>query len=200
MKNSLCCYREEAEVRRGDLVFKVILRRNGWISLLTFLFLISALPVYADPSSANYQLGDSYFPAGSGGGSSSSYQVGESTVDYFEKSTASSTNYAVENKVGISGLQKIPVIQSVTPGDYARFYTDENASYAVSATTPDSDSLQYRAKEDAATKVAAQSSSTLAWTLAGGDKGRHTMSMEVIDPDGTVAKQQTAYIFRRPVK
>lgn len=154
----------------------------------------------ADPSSTNYQIADSYNPAGYGSGSSASYQLAESTVDYFAKSATTSTNYSVTGKVGVSGTEKIPVIASVTPGDYARFYTDENASYAVSASTPDSDTLQYLAKQDTTTKVAAQSSSTLAWPLSGSDQGRHTMSLQVIDPDGTVVKNQPTYIYRRPTK
>ncbi len=177
------------------------MRRIFLSSIFLAVLFVSVSGLYAaDPSSSNYQLGDSYFPAASGSGASAAYQVAESTIDYFSKSAASSANYSVESKVGISGLEKIPVIQSVTPGDYSRFYTDENASFEVTASTPDSDTLQYRAKEDNVTKVAAQNSNTLAWALGGADQGRRSMSMEVIDPDGTVSKTQASYIYRRPLK
>ena len=168
--------------------------------LLATCILLPASAFAADPSSVNYQIAESYFPAAAGSAQSASYKADEGTLDYFAKQTATSTSYSLEGKVGIGGSEKIPVISSTNPSDYARFFSDQSASYTVTASTPDSDTLQYRAKQDGTIKAGPQTSSTLAWTLGTADLGRRAHHLEVIDPDGTVVKQQAAYVLRRPVK
>ena len=189
MKNSTACH-FELRKERGNLAFVL------WF----LLYLFFASLAFADPSSTNYQIAQSYLPGAAGNPASTNYKSDESTVDYYDKSTASSTNYTMQQQVGISGLDKIPVLNSITPSDYARFFSDENASYAVSATATDGDTLEYRAKQDGTTKAGPQASSTLSWALSSADLGRHVHSLETIDPDGTVIKQQSSYIYRRPVK
>ena len=176
-------------------------RKN--IFLLTLLTFISLLPVAsfaADPSSTNYQAAESYFSAGIGNAQSANYKIDEGNIDSYKKDSASSTNYSLQGKVGISGTAKLPVINSTTPASYAKFFSDQSASYNVSATSTDGDSLQYRAKQDGTVKAGPQSSSTLSWALGSSALGRRAHNLEVIDPDGTVVKPQAAYIYRRPVK
>lgn len=169
-----------------------------FISLCTFFF--SNLAFAADPASANYQIGESYFPAAAGNAQSTNYKADEGSVDYFSKTTAASANYSFETEVGVSGAEKIPVINSVSPSGNAKFFSDESAAYTITAVSPDSDTLQYRAKQDGTTKAGPQTSSALSWSLGSSDLGRRAVKLEVIDPDGTVLKQQPAYIYRRPVK
>lgn len=154
----------------------------------------------ADPSSANFSAAESYFPSARGDAQSSSYKIGEGGIDTFQKGTLASTNYGVEGKIGISGTEQLPYITAIAPAPVGKFLEDENASFTVTASTPDSDSLQYRVRQDGTSKAGPQSSSTLSWALSGSDRGRHTFSFEAIDPQGTVAKSQAGYVYRRPVK
>ncbi len=168
---------------------------------LLFLFALSASSqALADSSSASYALVEDRFTGGGGDASSTNYQIKESSFEVFSNGAMTSTNYGLETKTGISGAADIATINSITPGDLTKFYSDSNASYVVSATSQDGDSLQYSAKQDATSKVSAQSSSTLSWALATSDQGRHTMSLNVIDPQGTTLKKQEAYVVRRPTK
>lgn len=155
---------------------------------------------HADSSSANYALSEDRFTGGGGSASSANYQIAETSFEPFSGESLASTNYGVAPKTGISASTNIVNINSVSPSGFSRHYTDENASFTVTAADPDSDTLEYRAKQDTAVKAGPQASNTLTWALSGSDKGRHTMNLEVIDPDGTVIKQQAAYVFRRPVK
>jgi hypothetical protein len=164
------------------------------------LLLCPSTSLLADSSSTNYALVEDRFTGGGGNTSSTNYQIAESTFDQFAGGAISSTNYALEPKVGISGGAAIATINSVTPSGLTKFYSDGNASYTVAATSQDGDSLQYLAKQDSTTKVSAQSSSTLSWALATSDQGRHTNSLQVIDPQGTTLQKQDAYVVRRPTK
>ena len=87
---------------------------------------------------------------------------------------------------------------------YSRFFTkffhDQSASYTVSATSQDDDTLEYRALQDSTVKAGPQASGTLSWTLGESAIGPHTMSLEAIDPQGTTLKKQEAYVVRRPTK
>ena len=156
---------------------------------------------YADTSSTNYAVSSDHF---AGGGvlsmTSADYKAEESTVDWTTKDNLTSTNYKVDGKIGISGQHNVVLFNSVTPGDFAKYFTDESTSFAVSAQDPDSDSLQYQAKQDGTTKAGPQSSSTLGWALSASDRGRRALKFEIIDPDGTVSKPQSMYVYRRPVK
>ncbi len=177
------------------------MKTNRW---LTFLILPLALffqsMALADSSSTNYALSEDRFTGGGGNASSTNYQIAETAFEIFSGENQSSTNYAVGPKVGINDSHNIVNINSVSPSNYSRHYSDENASFTVTAVDPDSDTLQYRAKQDTTTKVSAQSSNVLTWALSSSDIGRHIMNIEVIDPDGNVIKPQPAYVFRRPTK
>lgn len=170
-----------------------------------FLFIIFALllipnRLYAELSSTNYKA-ELKETGGGGSSSSSSYSIAEGEIDWGKKDLLTSTSYKVEGQVGISsGILLIPEIQSVTPSNYSRFFTDGNASFTVQARDPDNDPLQYQAKQDGTVKVAFQSSSTLTYALSASDKGRHAVKFEVKDNDGTVAAEQAMYAFRKPVK
>ena len=184
------------------------LKKSGFIKyfvlflvlIFDFCILNFDLSFAADPASTNFSITESYFPAGRSDAQSSSYKIAEGGIDSFARAAASSTHYSVEGKAGISGTEKIPYITAISPGDLSRNYTDEAASFTVSASTPDGDALQYRVKQDGTTKAGPQSSNLLSWALGASDKGRHALSFEVIDPQGTVVKTQANYIYRRPVK
>jgi len=154
----------------------------------------------ADSSSTNYGLVEDRFSGGGGGASSAGYQLAETSVEPFAAGSLTSANYGLAPKVGINAAANIVSIHSVSPSDYSRHFADENASFTVTAVDPDRDTLQYRARQDGAPKAGPQASDTLTWALGSSDLGRHTMSLEVIDPDGAVAKQQAARVYRRPVK
>ena len=162
--------------------------------------LVPCAVCFADPSSANYAVAEDRFTGGGGGASSANYQVAETSMDSFGQAAMSSANYAVETKVGIAGTLNLAAINGISPSDFSKHYSDENASFTVTAVDPDSDSLQYRAKQETTTKAGPQSSGTLSWALSASDLGRHTLSFEVLDPDGTVLKKHSACVFRRPTK
>lgn len=180
------------------------MKRRCLLFLLTCSFSFFVLTfsfAYADTSSTNYKVESDIVSGGSAFLiSSASYKVEEGTLDFATKELLTSTNYKVEGKLGFEGNRNISLIQSINPADYARFFTDQSAAYTVTAQDPDSDALQYRAKQDGTTKAGPQTSSTLTWALGASDQGRRTHTLEVIDPDGTVLKNQAAYVHRRPVK
>ena len=166
-------------------------------------------PYYATPhvvaaftpaAGVGYNIVEGRFTGGSGDASSTNYQAVETSFDQFSGGSVTSTNYALENKAGILGSVDVASVNSVSPSDFARLYTDQNASYTITAVSPDGDTLQYSAKQDSTTKVSPQSSSTVSWTLSSSDIGRHTMSLEVTDPQGMTLKKQEAYVVRRPTK
>lgn len=165
------------------------------------LLLLASRSAFADTSSTNYRMESEHF---AGGGSlsltSTNYKMEEGTIDWTTKENLTSTGYKVEGKVGIKGTGALPTIQSVSPGDFTRFYTDQSASFTVTASSPDGDALQYQAKQDGTTKAGPQASGALSWALGASDKGRHTLMFQVIDPDGAVSQTQSDYVFRRPVK
>lgn len=174
---------------------------NRVIVLLSALFFVAMNPFcFADITSSSYKICQSELTSGGGSGSSSSYQLSESAVRPIAGGSLSSANYSVEGKSGISSNINIPTIQSITPAGMARFYTDQSASFSVQATTPDSAPLQYQVKQDTTVKAGPQSSSTLTWALGSSDKGRHTIPVSAIGPDGTTSTNQNAYFYRRPVK
>ncbi len=156
--------------------------------------------VLADGSSANYAISEDRFTGGGGSASSTNYQALETMVSTFSAEAMSSSNYAMEPKVGISSAVNLVEINSVSPATYSRHYHDETPSFTVTAVDPDSDTLQYQVKQDTTLKDGPQSSNELSWSLSSSDIGRHTLNFEVLDPDGTVIKQQPAYVYRRPVK
>ena len=168
------------------------------MTILGLLFFYQ--PAFADSSSANYALAEDRFTGGGGSASSSNYQVAETSFDAFSGLGLTSTNYALDTKSGISGGADIATINSVTPSDFAKFYSDQSASYVVNAVSQDGDALQYRATQDSTVKVGPQSSATLSWALTSSDIGRHTISLEVIDPQGTTLKKQEVYVVRSPTK
>ena len=179
-------YKNKRLIRSGLMVFA--------FSLLSFNF------VFADPASSNYSVAESWFPSGGGSAQSTNYKAEETTIDAFDTPILSSSNFGLEGKIGIKGTEKIPYITAVSPGNFSKHYPDETASFTVTATTPDGDTLQYSGRQNATLKDGPQSSNQLDWALTGSGIGRHVMSLEAIDPDGTVSKQQPAYIYRRPVK
>lgn len=164
------------------------------------ILLCSPACVHADSSSANYALTEDRFTGGGGSATSANYQIAESSFNSFGNAAMSSTNYALETKVGISGGAGIATINSISPADYVKFFSDENASYTVSAVSQDGDTLQFGAKQDVTTKVSAQASNTVTWALSGSDLGRHTNTLQAIDPNGTAIKKQEAFVVRRPTK
>ena len=175
------------------------MKTRGLLFLVcSFSFL--SLPASADSASTNYALVEDQFTGGGGSASSANYQVAETSFASFAGEAMSSTNYGLASKVGIAGAAPIAAINSVSPANFSKHYSDENASFTVTAVDPDSDSLQYQATQDSTTKVPAQSSNVLSWALGSLDIGRRLIQLHVIDPDGTVVTRQSAYVYRRPVK
>lgn len=167
------------------------------IFLLCLMSLQSGL--FASSTSTNFAV--SNFSVSSGGGNiaSTNYEIKNARVSPFDVSSVSSANYAIEESVS-SLTGRIATVNSVTPQNLVFVPHEDNASFIVAATDPDGDTLQYAAKQGATTKVSAQSSNTLAWTLGSSDFGRHTGSFDVIDPDGTVTHQQDYFVIHTPVK
>jgi hypothetical protein len=169
---------------------------------LIMLSIFNLIPfVYADATSTNYKL-ESNLPTGGGSFSitSANYKLEEGSIDWIAKSDQVSTNYKVDGKTGINGTELIPVIASTNPGDLARFFTDQSASFTVSATTPSGNSLTYQAAQDGVVKAGWQASNVLNWALGVADKGRRSLALAVTETNGTVLKQQSMYVFRRPIK
>jgi hypothetical protein len=158
-----------------------------------------AIAAFSPGAAGNYVLAEARFTGGGGDASSTNYQVTESAFDAFSNAPMASANYALETKVGIGGAG-IATINSITPGDFTKFFHDQSASYAINATSQDGDTLQYRALQDGTVKAGPQSSGTLSWTLSASDIGRHTISLEAIDPQGTTLVKQEVYVARRPTK
>lgn len=148
---------------------------------------------------ATYVVSEGRFTGGGGDATSINYQLTESSFESFSSVPLTSINYAAEGKVGIGGAG-IGTINSVTPADFTKYFHDQSASYVVSATSQDGDTLQYKASQDATVKAGPQASGTLGWTFSAADIGRHTVSLEVIDPQGTTLKKQEVYVVRRPTK
>lgn len=168
-----------------------------WFALLIGILCPAA---FADVNSTNYTLTEDRFTGGGGSASSANYQIAETSFDSFSGDSISSTNYGVAAKVGISGASPVASLNGISPAAYAKHYSDESPSYTVTAVDPDSDTLEYRVKQDSTVKDGPQTSNVLSWALSNSDVGRRTLSFEVLDPDGTVVKQQPAYVFRRPTK
>ena len=157
-------------------------------------------PASADSSSSNYALVEDRFTGGGGSASSTNYQIAESSFEQFSGTGLTSANYALDQKIGVSGGSDIATINTISPSGFSKFFSDNNASYTVQAVSQDGDTLQYGAKQDSTTKVSAQASNTVSWALTHSDIGRHTNTVQVIDPQGTTIKKQDAYVVRRPVK
>jgi len=157
--------------------------------------------LWADASSTNFRIESEHATGGANlSVTSTNYKAEESAVDWFTKENLTGTNYKVDGKFGVSGVSNIAVINSVTPGDFSKFFTDESPSFTVGALDPDNDALQYQAKQDGTLKDGPRAENVLTWALGTSDKGRHTVSLDVLDPDGTVRKNQSMYAYRRPVK
>lgn len=168
-----------------------------------YLFLVSGFSgvLYADTSSASYKIESE---TQTGGGAfqitSASYKIEEGAVSLFTKDLLTSASYKVDGAIGFGG-SKVPIINSVTPGNLSKYFTDDSPSFTVSAQDPDADALQYQLKMDGTVKVPFQSSNILSHALTSSDKGRRIYAIEVKDTDdGTTALNQAAYVFRRPVK
>jgi hypothetical protein len=154
----------------------------------------------ADPSSTNYQIMEGFFSSGIGNATSANYKIDEGSIDSFSRAAGSSTNYAVQGKIGISGAERVAVLQSISPTNYSKIFSDESTAFTVTAVSLDSDTLEYRVKQDGVTKDGSQVSPALTWALSGSDLGRRSLLFEVIDPQGTVTQTQSMYVFRRPTK
>lgn len=164
-----------------------------------FLSVSCAGPVWADTSSTNYAIVEDRFTGGGGDATSTNYALEGTSFDFFG-GDLSSANYGIETKAGISNGFGIAVIGSVSPANFSKFYSDGNASYTITAVSEDSDTLQYGALQDSSTAVSAQASSAVTWALSGADLGRHTITLQAIDPDGTTITKRDAYVARRPTK
>ena len=175
--------------------------KNKLFLLASCFLLLASRNLSADTQSANYQVADDFVSSGGTGlVNSASYRIEDGVLDFSSKSSVSSTNYNIEGSVGQSFFSQLPTLSSVSPGDFSKMFTDQNASVIVTAASPDGDALQYQAKQDGTTKVGAQSSNALSWALSGSDRGRRALEFIVTEQHGTVIKQQSAYVFRRPVK
>ncbi|MFH0985802.1 MAG: hypothetical protein V1882_09765 [Candidatus Omnitrophota bacterium] len=154
---------------------------------------------FSDITSTNYQI-SGRFTSGNGNESSTSYQIEHSSVDTFSQVALSSTNYQLGSGAEAAATVNVSEIRSVSPGDHAKFYSDSTSDYTVTAFDPDNDSIQYRAKQDGTVKDGPQAGNDLSWALSDSDLGRKNIELAVVDPDGTIVKNQSAYIVRRPVK
>lgn len=182
------------------------LKRNSQLRLAVVLGVILGTwslvlgPAFAESTSPNYAL-NGKFTGGSGGGTSTNYEVSQGSFGMFSGvSGATSANYQIQSGDTNPTTLGTPEITGTTPGEYAWFFDDATADYSVATYEMDGDSLQYQAKQDGAMKDGPQSSENLSWVLSAADRGRHAIEIEVIDPDGTVSKQQHAYVVRRPIK
>ena len=168
------------------------------VLMLAFLAVPSAS---ADMQSVNFKTESEQIAAGGIYSlSGTNFKVYESAIDFSSKENLSSQNFKLDARIGTAGRDYVAVIQSINPADYARYYTDQSASYTVSAVSPDGQALTYRAKQDGTVKAGPQNKKVLTWALGIPARGRHLLSIEVIEPDGTVAKNQSMYVMRRPVK
>ena len=169
-------------------------------SLLVSGFLFPSSLFAEDLSSTNYKILQPHLTGGMASASSTNYRADEGAIEPFTKVTATSTNYSLEGKFGIDGAFSVPVINSVTPDNLSRNYTDESPSFTVSAVSPDSQTLNYEARQDGTLKDGPQSTNVLTWALSGSDKGRRALKLTVSDPTGAAVKEQSMYAYRRPVK
>ena len=174
----------------------------GFYALILFA-MASARPAIlsADAQSTSFKL-ESEAPSGGGVFSvtSTHYKVEEGAVSFLARDNLTSTSYKLEGAVGF-GASLVPIINSITPGNFSKYFTDSSPSFTVSAQDPDLEALQYQLKMDGTVKIAFQSSSVLSHALSASDRGRHTYTVEVKDThNGTVDQNQFAYVFRRPVK
>jgi len=174
-------------------------KARGFLAFLGCLCFACA-PALADLSSTNFQITESGFSGGGSDTASSSYKLDEGSIDFVAKDPMTSTNYNVEGQVGVSHALKLPVIQSVTPGPYAKFFTDEMPSYTVSAQNLGTGNLDYQIKEGSTVKAAWQASNSLSYSVSSPDKGRHELAFMVRNLDGTTLTTKSQYLFRRPNK
>ncbi|MFA5167828.1 MAG: hypothetical protein WC530_04780 [Candidatus Omnitrophota bacterium] len=173
-----------------------VLSLIGLLPLLCFLFQTHA---FADMASTNYSIAGQ-FVGGSGSESSTNYQVAESALNVFSQPALSSSNYQLGSGAETFSATDLARISAVSPENHPVFYSDSTADYTVTAVDPDNDTLQYRARQDGTLKAGPQSSNQLSWNLSNDDPGRRNIELAVIDPDGTVVTNQSAYVVRRPVK
>jgi len=172
--------------------------KNKLIAFLVLLLMWGGSS-FASPSSTNYGISNFIQSGGGGDTTSTNYQIKEGRIVLGETLSLSSTNYEIE-AVEVSITGRLATVDSVTPGDLSPIYYEDNISYTVTATDPDGDTLQYAAEQDATSKVTTQSSNVLPWTLTVTDFGRHTANLDVIDPDGTVTRQQDFFVVHTPAK
>lgn len=171
------------------------------IYLLLAVFSLNASLAFADAQSTNFKL-ESNFSSGGGAasGTSTNFKIEEGNIDWTEKANLSSSTYKVDSAIGTSGAPPVAVIQSITPADYTRFYTDQSASFVVTAVSPDNDPLQYEAKQDGVSKAGPQPSCPLTWPFTLSDKGKHTIDLSATEQHGTVTASRKIYVMRKPVK
>ncbi len=132
--------------------------------------------------------------------SSSSYQLEEGTFEGLYQQNLTGPKLKLESSVGINGIQSLPKIIAIIPGDYSRFFTDEQATFSVLASTPERETLQYFAKQDGILKKGPQTNGSFSWGLLPADKGRHALSFEVRGSEGTVLMTQNMRAYRRTIK
>lgn len=170
--------------------------------LVCSLLLASCFPapaLHADMSSAAYKIaGESVSGGGGGRMASASNAVEEGRIDSLTKEAMAGTNFKVEGEVGTSHALDAPVIETVTPADFSRFFSDGEASYALKAKDSKGGSLEYQLKVDGIVKNPWQASSTIAYLLASGDRGRHRLDFEVRNSEAATSMSQSQYVFRRP--
>lgn len=171
---------------------------NLLMTLAIFCILFPA-SARSDVASTNYSISGE-FSFGTGNESSANYQVADSALDVFLQVPLSSANYQLGSRAEAFSATGLAGINSIAPSNFPKFYSDSTANYTVNATDPDNDSLQYRAKQDGTLKDGPQAGNELSWALSDNDLGRRNVELAVMDADGTVVKNQSAYIVKRPVK
>lgn len=159
--------------------------------------------VHADLSSPSYKISREWISGGGGEEvSSSSFKVLEGSIDSAAQALMSGTSYRIQSQIGLKdGIPPMPPqIDAVSPGNLSRFFMDETASYTVQATDPTGENLEYQLKAGQTVKTLWQASPALSYGLTAQDKGRHRLSFEVRNSEGTTVMAQDQYIFRRPAR
>lgn len=93
-----------------------------------------------------------------------------------------------------------PTISSLAPANNSSFTETDIITISVTASDPDGDQLQYQYYIDGNIKQAWTTNPTYSWQTQTGNNNGHIIKVEVKDSYGaTASKQNSVYIFRRPV-
>jgi len=163
--------------------------------------MLIATPVWAGPSSTNYEVELKLSGVAGDQLSSTNYAIEDGEAPIAANVAMTSTNYEVSESpgAGLPNARLMPRITAVVPASFARLYELEQKSFTVTANDPDSETLEYQLRLDGVVKQAYQASNVLNFTPATTDFGRGAFQIEVRDnDDGVVAYEQAGFVFHEP--